>query len=67
MAETLNALIGTITATMRKGDTVQLIGLGVFSTGTRAARVGRNPATGAGFRSLQRRPSNSRQARGSRM
>ena len=28
-------------------DTVQLIGFGSFSTGARAARVGRNPATGA--------------------
>ncbi|MCC8397478.1 HU family DNA-binding protein [Paraburkholderia sp. MMS20-SJTR3] len=46
-AETLDALIGTITATVRKGDTVQLIGFGAFSTRARAARVGRNPVTGA--------------------
>jgi DNA-binding protein HU-beta len=45
--ETLDALIGAITATVTKGDTVQLIGFGSFSTGARAARVGRNPATGA--------------------
>jgi DNA-binding protein HU-beta len=30
-----------------KGDTVQLIGFGSFSMGARAARTGRNPATGA--------------------
>jgi DNA-binding protein HU-beta len=29
------------------GDTVQLVGFGSFSTGSRAARVGRNPSTGA--------------------
>jgi DNA-binding protein HU-beta len=29
------------------GDAVQLIGFGSFSMGARAARVGRNPATGA--------------------
>ncbi|MGF6372934.1 DNA-binding protein HU-beta [Paraburkholderia sp. RAU6.4a] len=46
-AETLDALIGTITAAVTKGDTVQLVGFGSFSTGARAARVGRNPATGA--------------------
>ena len=46
-ADTLDALIGTITAAVTKGDTVQLIGFGSFSTGARAARVGRNPATGA--------------------
>ena len=46
-ADTLDALIGTITAAVTKGDTVQLVGFGSFSTGARAARVGRNPATGA--------------------
>ncbi|TDN63967.1 HU family DNA-binding protein [Paraburkholderia sp. BL10I2N1] len=46
-AETLDALFGTITAAVTKGDTVQLVGFGSFSTGARAARVGRNPATGA--------------------
>jgi DNA-binding protein HU-beta len=46
-ADTLDALIGTITTAVTKGDTVQLIGFGSFFTGARAARVGRNPATGA--------------------
>jgi DNA-binding protein HU-beta len=45
--ETLDALIGAITAAVTKGGTVQLIGFGSFSTGARAARIGRNPATGA--------------------
>jgi DNA-binding protein HU-beta len=46
-AETLDALISTITTAVTQGDTVQLIGFGSFSMGARAARVGRNPATGA--------------------
>ncbi|NUX99523.1 HU family DNA-binding protein [Paraburkholderia youngii] len=46
-AETIDALIGTITTAVTQGDTVQLIGFGSFSTGARAARVGRNPSTGA--------------------
>ncbi len=45
--ETIDAFIGAVTAAVVKGDTVQLIGFGSFSTGARAARVGRNPATGA--------------------
>jgi DNA-binding protein HU-beta len=46
-AEALDALLATIASTVTKGDTVQLIGFGSFSTGQRAARTGRNPATGA--------------------
>jgi DNA-binding protein HU-beta len=45
--ETLDALIAAITGEVTKGGTVQLVGFGSFSTGARAARVGRNPATGA--------------------
>src|SRR5258707_4700891 len=45
--EAIDAVIAAITGAVTKGDTVQLIGFGSFSTGARAARVGRNPATGA--------------------
>ena len=45
--EAIDAVIAAITAAVTKGDTVQLIGFGSFSTGARAARVGRNPVTGA--------------------
>jgi len=41
------ALIEIITATMKKGDSVSLVGFGSFEVRKRAARVGRNPATGA--------------------
>jgi DNA-binding protein HU-beta len=46
-AETIDAFIGTVTKAVTNGDAVQLIGFGSFSTGARAARVGRNPSTGA--------------------
>ncbi|CAE6739167.1 DNA-binding protein HU [Paraburkholderia domus] len=47
MAETIDAVIDTIAAAITKGDTVKLVGFGSFSPGSRAARVGPNPATGA--------------------
>lgn len=43
----LNAAINTIIKSVMKGDAVQLIGFGTFKSGSRSARVGRNPATGA--------------------
>ena len=42
----LDAMIGAISKTLKKGDTVSLIGFGTFSVNKRAARTGRNPATG---------------------
>ncbi|EIM95593.1 HU family DNA-binding protein [Paraburkholderia hospita] len=45
--EAIDAFIEVVTDTVTSGETVQLIGFGSFSTGARAARVGRNPATGA--------------------
>ncbi|CAG4897699.1 HU family DNA-binding protein [Paraburkholderia gardini] len=44
---TIDAIIAAVTSAVAQGDTVQLIGFGSFSTGARAARVGRNPSTGA--------------------
>jgi DNA-binding protein HU-beta len=45
--ETLDAIVDAVTRAVAKGDAVQLIGFGSFSMGARAARLGRNPATGA--------------------
>jgi DNA-binding protein HU-beta len=45
-AETIDAFLATVTNAVVKGDPVQLIGFGSFSTGARAARAGRNPKTG---------------------
>ena len=44
--EAIDAVIGAVTQAVVRGDTVQLVGFGSFSQGTRAARTGRNPATG---------------------
>jgi DNA-binding protein HU-beta len=43
----IDAILDVVTRTVTSGDSVQLVGFGSFSTGQRAARVGRNPATGA--------------------
>jgi len=42
-----NAFIAAIEDSLKKGDKVQLVGFGTFEVKTRAARQGRNPATGA--------------------
>lgn len=43
---TLYAILHAVTE-VTQGEVVQLIGFGTFATGARAARTGRNPATGA--------------------
>jgi DNA-binding protein HU-beta len=43
----LDATTTSITAALKKGDLVTLIGFGTFYLGKRAARNGRNPRTGA--------------------
>ncbi|RQR29533.1 MULTISPECIES: HU family DNA-binding protein [Burkholderia] len=42
----VDAILEAVTHAVTRGDTVQLIGFGSFSTGARAERTGRNPATG---------------------
>ena len=43
----LSSAIEHIIASVTKGNDVQLIGFGTFKSGKRAARIGRNPQTGA--------------------
>ena len=43
----LDALTDAITAALKEGDQVALVGFGTFSVRERAARSGRNPQTGA--------------------
>jgi DNA-binding protein HU-beta len=43
----LDATVAAITAALKSGDTVTLIGFGTFKVSKRAAREGRNPRTGA--------------------
>ncbi len=45
-ARAVEAVLGTITETLRKGEQVALSGFGAFVAKTRAARTGRNPRTG---------------------
>ena len=45
-AGAVDAVIEVITKALKKGDTVTLVGFGTFSVRKRAARMGRNPATG---------------------
>ena len=44
--EAVDAVVNTITASLRKGDSVTLVGFGTFEVRDRAARTGRNPQTG---------------------
>jgi DNA-binding protein HU-beta len=44
--EALDAALDAIQGALKKGDSVQLIGFGTFSVQKRAARTGKNPATG---------------------
>ena len=43
--EYVNALVDVITAALKKGEKVQLVGFGSFEVRKRAARKGRNPQT----------------------
>ncbi len=42
-----NAVIDTITDSLKKGDAVTIVGFGTFKVAQRAERTGRNPQTGA--------------------
>ena len=44
------AVFDSVKDALAAGDKVQLIGFGTFSVKTRAARTGRNPATGAAIK-----------------
>jgi DNA-binding protein HU-beta len=43
----VDALVGAIKTSLRKGEMVTLVGFGTFYAGSRKARIGRNPRTGA--------------------
>lgn len=46
----LEALIGGVKSSLKKNNSVSLIGFGTFSVSKRAARSGRNPRTGAAIK-----------------
>ena len=43
----LDSFATAVAKTLKKGDSVTLVGFGTFSVSKRAARIGRNPQTGA--------------------
>ena len=43
----LGAFIDVTKDALKKGEKIQLVGFGTFETSQRAARMGRNPQTGA--------------------
>jgi DNA-binding protein HU-beta len=45
-AALLGGLVGMITKHLKKGERVRIAGLGILQVRKRAARMGRNPATG---------------------
>jgi DNA-binding protein HU-beta len=45
-AKACDAVLDTITAALKKGDEVRLVGFGTFSVSKREASTGRNPRTG---------------------
>jgi DNA-binding protein HU-beta len=46
-ARALNAVLGGITTSLQRGEKVTFVGFGTFTVARRAARMGRNPRTGA--------------------
>lgn len=42
----LEATLGAVRSTLKKGGSVTLVGFGTFAVSKRAARTGRNPRTG---------------------
>ncbi len=42
----LNDMVAMLTKHLKKGDRIRLAGLGILTVRKRAARMGRNPATG---------------------
>jgi DNA-binding protein HU-beta len=49
-ARALDAVMGAVRTTLKKGGTVSLVGFGSFAVTKRPARTGRNPRTGAAIK-----------------
>lgn len=46
----LESIISAVKSTLKKGNSVSLVGFGTFAVTKRAARLGRNPRTGASLK-----------------
>lgn len=49
-ARALEAVVSGIKASLKKGNSVSLVGFGTFAVTKRKARTGRNPRTGAALK-----------------
>ena len=49
-SEALNCVLDCIGQSLKEGDKVSIVGFGTFSCTHRAARMGRNPQTGASIK-----------------
>ena len=49
-ARAIEALIDGVKSTLKKNDSVSLVGFGTFTISKRAARTGRNPRTGTAIK-----------------
>jgi DNA-binding protein HU-beta len=54
-AAAVDSLIEGITKSLKKGQSITLVGFGTFKTSVRKARTGRNPQTGAAVKIPKRR------------
>lgn len=54
-ARMVTAALGAITTSLKRGDTVTIVGFGTFKTAVRKARAGRNPLTGGAIRIPRRK------------
>jgi len=54
-AAAIDVLVASVTAALKKGDRVTLVGFGTFSVSQRKARNGRNPQTGGVLKIAARR------------
>lgn len=50
VADVLEAFMGGVMTTVKKGESVTLTGFGTFKASKRQARTGRNPQTGASIK-----------------
>ncbi len=50
VGDVLEAFMGSVMSTVKKGDTVTFTGFGTFKPSKRQARSGRNPQTGASIK-----------------
>ena len=62
----LNDLVTRITKHLKKGERIRIVGLGILQVRKRAARMGRNPATGEASTSKRARRLPSARPRSSR-